>query len=109
MSLAHCSHRFGDRGAFDFVLCDAVRPFSPLQGEGGEVMSSPLITAVAVPIALSFLILGIVYGVGIKSITSPNDVPEFMAKGLKTLVPMMVLFFAVSQFLAWFKASNLGS
>lgn len=84
-------------------------PFSPLQGEGGEVMSSPLITAVAVPIAVSFLILGIVYGVGIKSITSPSDVPEFMAKGLKTLVPMMVLFFAVAQFLAWFKASNLGS
>ena len=84
-------------------------PFSPLQGKDGEVMSSPLITAVAVPIAVTFLILGIVYGVGIKSITAPSDVPEFMAKGLKTLVPMMVLFFAVAQFLAWFKASNLGS
>lgn len=84
-------------------------PFSPLQGEGGDVMSSPLITAVAVPIAVTFLVLGIIYGVGIKSITSPNDVPTYMAKGLKTLVPMMVLFFAVSQFLAWFKASNLGS
>jgi len=32
-----------------------------------------------------------------------------MAKGLKTLLPMMVLFFAVSQFLAWFTMSNLGS
>lgn len=84
-------------------------PFSPLQGEGGDVMSSPLITAVAVPIAVTFLVLGIIYGVGIESITSPNDVPTYMAKGLKTLVPMMVLFFAVSQFLAWFKASNLGS
>ncbi|MCX2164025.1 AbgT family transporter [Corynebacterium auriscanis] len=84
-------------------------PFSPLQGEGGDVMSSPLITAVAVPIALTFLILGIVYGVGIKSITSLSDVPTFMGRGIETLIPMMVLFFAVSQFLAWFKASNLGS
>lgn len=84
-------------------------PFSPLQGEGGEVMSSPLITAVAVPIGASFLILGLIYGLGIKSITKASDVPDFMARGLKSLLPMMVLFFAVSQFLAWFKASNLGA
>ena len=32
-----------------------------------------------------------------------------MAKGLESLLPMMVLFFAVSQFLAWFQWSNLGS
>ena len=83
-------------------------PGSPLQGENGEVMSSPLITAVAVPIGAAFLILGLVYGLGIKSITEASDVPDFMARGLKTLLPMMVLFFAVSQFLAWFKASNLG-
>lgn len=84
-------------------------PGSPLQGEGGEVMSSPLITAVAVPIGAAFLILGLVYGLGIKSIKKASDVPDFMARGLKTLLPMMVLFFAVSQFLAWFKASNLGA
>lgn len=82
---------------------------SPLQGEGGAVMESPLITAVAVPIALAFFFMGLIYGVIAGTITSPSDIPEMMAKGLKTLLPMMVLFFAVSQFLAWFTWTNLGN
>jgi aminobenzoyl-glutamate transport protein len=81
---------------------------SPLQGEGGSVMDSPLITDIAVPIALGFFLLGTVYGVAVGSVTSASDIPEFMVRGLKTLLPMMVLFFAVSQFLAWFQWSNLG-
>ena len=82
---------------------------SPLQGPGGEVMESPLIKDVAVPITLAFFFLGLVYGVIAGTINSPGDIPEFMAQGLKTLLPMMVLFFAVSQFLAWFQWSNLGN
>ncbi|HIW95012.1 MAG TPA: AbgT family transporter [Candidatus Corynebacterium gallistercoris] len=84
-------------------------PGSPLQGEGGSVMESPLIRSVAVPIAAAFFFFGLIYGVLAKTITSAADIPEFMGRGIKTLVPMLVLFFAVSQFLAWFKNSNLGS
>ena len=83
-------------------------PASPLSGPDGEFMESPLITAIAVPIALAFLTVGIVYGVVANTITEAADVPDFMAKGIKTLVPMLVLFFAVAQFLAWFEWSNLG-
>lgn len=83
-------------------------PGSPLQGEGGAVMESPLITDIAVPIALAFFLLGTVYGVIVGTVTSFGDLPQFMVRGLKTLLPMMVLFFAVSQFLAWFEWSNLG-
>lgn len=72
-------------------------------------MESPLIRAIAVPIALMFLAVGLVYGFVTKSITGAADVPAFMAKGLTTLVPILVLFFAVAQFLAWFNWSNLGS
>ena len=82
---------------------------SPLQGPGGEVMESPLIKQVAVPIALGFFVLGLLYGVLAGTITKAQDVPDFMAKGLRTLVPMMVLFFAIAQFLAWFQWSNLGN
>lgn len=82
---------------------------SPLQGPGGAVMESPLIRAVAVPIALAFFLCGLGYGLTVKSITQAGDIPEFMAKGVATLIPMLVLFFAVSQFLAWFTNSNLGS
>ncbi len=84
-------------------------PGSPLQGEGGAVMESPLITDVGVPIAAGFFLLGVVYGLVAKTLTKWHQVPEWMARGLKTLLPMMVLFFAVAQFLAWFTESNLGS
>lgn len=83
-------------------------PGSPLAGPDGEIMDSPLIRAIAVPIAGMFFLCGIVYGLVAKSITSSADIPDFMAAGLKTMLPMIVLFFAVSQFLAWFEWSNLG-
>ena len=83
-------------------------PGSPLTGPDGEIMDSPLIRALAVPIAGMFFLCGIVYGLVAKSITSSADIPDFMAAGLKTMLPMIVLFFAVAQFLAWFEWSNLG-
>lgn len=83
-------------------------PGSPLAGPDGETMDSPLIRSIAVPIAGVFFLCGIVYGLVAKSITSSGDIPEFMAAGLKTMLPMIVLFFAVAQFLAWFEWSNLG-
>lgn len=83
-------------------------PGSPLQGKGGAVMESPLITDIAVPISVGFFLLGTVYGLTIKSITKATDIPDFMAKGLQTMLPMLVLFFVVAQFIAWFEASNLG-
>ncbi len=82
-------------------------PASPFYSEE-SAMSSPLVKAVTVPISLMFLGLGVVYGITIKSITSLGDIPTFMAKGLTTLIPMVVLFFMVAQFLAWFQWSNLG-
>lgn len=82
-------------------------PFSPYYSAEGA-LESPLIRAVAVPITLMFFLLGLTYGLVAGTITSPGDIPEFMAKGLKTLLPMIVLFFAVAQFLAWFSWSNLG-
>ncbi|MDK8709148.1 AbgT family transporter [Corynebacterium pseudodiphtheriticum] len=83
-------------------------PGSPLAGPDGEIMDSPLIRAIAVPIAGMFFLCGIVYGLVAKSITSSADIPDFMAAGLKTMLPMIVLFFAVAQFLAWFEWSHLG-
>ena len=84
-------------------------PGSPFARPDEGFMQSPLIQAIAVPIALAFFITGLVYGLIVGTVKSPSDIPSFMAKGLESLLPMMVLFFAVSQFLAWFQWSNLGS
>lgn len=97
-----------------FILCLAAYfallfiSGSPLQGEGGEVMESPLITSIAVPIAVIFFILGVVYGLSRKTITKSTDIPVFMERGLESMLPILVLFFVVSQFVAWFTASNIG-
>ncbi len=83
-------------------------PGSPLRGEGDGILNSVLLTDVVVSIAAFFAIAGIAYGLGAKTITSSADVPAFMERGLGTLTTMMVLFFAVAQFTAYFKWSNIG-
>lgn len=94
---------------FVFYFLLLFLPASPFARPEEGFMESPLIRAIAVPIALMFLAVGLVYGFVTKSITGAADVPAFMAKGLTTLVQILVLFFAVAQFLAWFNWSNLGS
>ncbi|QPK79731.1 AbgT family transporter [Corynebacterium lizhenjunii] len=83
-------------------------PGSPFASPDGEFMNSPLIRSIAIPISLAFFLVGAVYGLVVGTIKEAGDFPEFMAKGLQTLVPMIVLFFMVAQFLAWFSWSNLG-
>ncbi|PAT14705.1 p-aminobenzoyl-glutamate transporter [Corynebacterium sp. NML 120412] len=90
-------------------FCLLFIPGSPFARPEEGFMESPLIRAIAVPISLAFFLMGLVYGLIVGTITSAADIPEFMARGLKTLLPMLVLFFAVSQFLAWFNWSNLGA
>lgn len=82
-------------------------PGSPF-AEDGAVMDSPLIRSIAVPISLMFFGVGVAYGLASGSIRKASDIPEMMEKGLGTMLGMIVLFFAVSQFLAWFEWSNLG-
>ncbi len=84
-------------------------PGSPLRGEGDGILNSPLLTDIVVSIALFFAVVGIAYGLAAKTIRSSADVPAFMEKGLGTLTAMMVLFFAVAQFTAYFSWSNLGT
>ena len=83
-------------------------PASPFARPDEGFMESPLIQAIAIPISLIFLATGLVYGLVVGTINESADIPKFMAKGLESLLPILVLFFAVSQFLAWFQWSNLG-
>ncbi|GAB3528371.1 AbgT family transporter [Arthrobacter monumenti] len=83
-------------------------PSSPFLGEDGGVLTSPLMTGIAVVIGVVFLALGTVYGLTVGTITAPRDIPPFMARGVKELGPIIVLFFAAAQFIAYFKWSELG-
>lgn len=84
-------------------------PGSPLQGEDGDPLESPLLTDIAVPIALAFLAVGITYGVAAGTIRRPSDIPNLMARSIKELAPIVVIFFAAAQFIAYFSWSNIGT
>jgi len=64
---------------------------SPLRGKGGAI------------------VIGTVYGIVIGKIRTSRDLPDMMVGGLKELAPVLVLFFTISQFLAYFQWTNLGS
>ncbi|MFJ9088910.1 AbgT family transporter [Streptomyces sp. NPDC102384] len=81
---------------------------SPLRGEGGSVVASPLFDNIAVILMVFFMVIGIVYGLTVRTITAAQDIPDLMGRGLRELVPVLVLFFVVAQFLGYFKWSNIG-
>ncbi|MFD5782323.1 AbgT family transporter [Streptomyces sp. NPDC126933] len=82
---------------------------SPLRAADGAVIESPLFDNIAIFLALFFLVIGVVYGRLTRAIASNHDVPAFMADGLRSIAPLLVIFFAVSQFVALFKWTNIGT
>lgn len=86
-------------------------PISPLAGQDPELgtLSSVLITDISGPIGLMFLVVGVTYGVVAGAITRPAEIPELMAKGLRDITPLLVLFFAAAQFIALFAWTNMGT
>ncbi|MDF3309640.1 AbgT family transporter [Rhodococcus sp. T2V] len=83
-------------------------PDSQLIGEGGSIVESVVVENIAVFISLLFAILGFVYGRTVKSIPSLSDIPDVMSEGISRIAPVIVLFFAVSQFLAYFNWTGIG-
>ncbi|GAB3999551.1 AbgT family transporter [Nocardioides marmoraquaticus] len=95
--------------AYVVVLVLAVLPNgSWLRGADGAVLESPLLTGLALVLGLFFAIVGTVYGFAAGTFTRAQDVVTSMVEGVKALAPILVLFFAISQFLAYFKWTYLG-
>ena len=81
---------------------------SPLRGKDGSIVDSPFLDGIAMVVAVLFGLVGIAYGVTVGAIERAADVPRLMAEGIKQMAPVLVLFFAIAQFLAYFDWSNLG-
>ncbi|MBL1101545.1 AbgT family transporter [Streptomyces sp. 205] len=81
---------------------------SPLRGEGGSIVESPVLSGIAVVLGLLFAVLGAVYGRATGTVRGSRDIPDFMAQGMREMAPILVLFFAISQFLAYFKWTGVG-
>lgn len=91
------------------IIVAAVVPAgSPLRNENGGLVPSPFLESAVAIFAIFFLFLGWIYGRTVGKIKTSQDGINFMAEAVKELAPTLVLFFAISQFLAWFKWTNLG-
>lgn len=84
-------------------------PGSPLLGENGSIAQSVVVSNISVFIALLFALLGFVYGRSTGTIPRLSAVPTIMTDGVSKIAPVIVLFFAASQFLAYFTWTGIGS
>ncbi|WP_306507174.1 AbgT family transporter [Corynebacterium sp.] len=81
---------------------------SPLRGEGNGILNSPVMTGMAGIIGLFFALVGLAYGLVSGSYKSVGEVLPAMIDGFRSMAPILVLFFAISQFLAYFKWTGIG-
>jgi len=88
------------------VLLLTVTPNAPLRGDG-DFGDSPFLNGIAYIIAILFGSAGIAYGKRHGDIKTMADVPKIMSQGLVTMAPVLVLFFAIAQFLEYFKWTGI--
>jgi aminobenzoyl-glutamate transport protein len=60
-------------------------------------------------ITIVFLVTGVAFGVGAKTITTVQDAIDAVTKTFSDLGPLLFLFFVISQFVAYFNYSNIGT
>lgn len=82
---------------------------SPLRNAEGGLVPSPFLNSAVALFGIYFFVIGWIYGKTTGKIKTAQDAVGYMAESVKELAPTLVLFFAISQFLAWFKWTNLGA
>lgn len=96
-------------GFIAFLVVAMVPSSSPLRGEDGGIVDSPLVGGMALVLGVFFAVLGTVYGRMTGAFSAARDIIAAMADGTRSMAPILVLFFAISQFLAYFKWTNIGN
>ncbi|BCV47436.1 AbgT family transporter [Shewanella algae] len=93
------------------VLALTVVPeWGPLRHpETGEVAGSPFLKGIVVFIFICFAIPGLVYGKVVGTMKKDTDVINAMSHSMSTMGMYIVLVFFASQFVAFFKWTNLGA
>lgn len=76
---------------------------------GSLIDHSPLMNSIVVIIALVFLTLGVVYGIGTGYIKSDKDIVREMGKSMSTMGGYIVLVFFAAQFVQYFSQTNVGT
>lgn len=100
---------WGLLGTVAAVTLLTVLPDAPLRNpETGDIFNnSPLMDSLIFIITLLFLIAGICYGVGARTITSSVDVINGITKTFAGLASLVFLLLLISQFIAYFNFTNM--
>jgi aminobenzoyl-glutamate transport protein len=93
------------------VLALSLPAGAPLRNPAtGELVGdSPLMQSLVCLIMLAFGLTGLAYGWGAKTIHTTDGVIDAMTKTLADLGGLLLLFFVISQFVAYFNFSNIGT
>jgi aminobenzoyl-glutamate transport protein len=86
-------------------------PGAPLRNpDTGELVgSSPFMNGLIALIMVVFLVTGAAYGAGARTMTSLTDVIKAIEKTLSGMGGLIFLFLIISQFVAYFNYSNMGT
>lgn len=76
---------------------------------GALVGRSPFMDSLVFLIMLAFLVAGIAYGLGAKTIRKTDDAIDAITATFADLAGLLFLFFVISQFVAYFNFSNIGT
>jgi aminobenzoyl-glutamate transport protein len=71
--------------------------------------NSPFMDSLVFLIMIVFLVTGVAYGIGARTIRSVQDVIDAITKTFSDLGGLLFLFFVISQFVAYFNYSNIGT
>jgi aminobenzoyl-glutamate transport protein len=94
-----------------FVLLLLLPPGAPLRNAetGAMIANSPFMNSLIVTIALIFMVCGIAYGKGAKTMTTTNDALAAMQKAIGSLSGLILLLLVISQFIAFFNYTNMAT
>lgn len=84
-------------------------PDSPLRGEGGTLVPSPVLSGIVPLMFVAFVLAGVVYGIAARTLAKPSDVPQMMADSVTSMSGYIVLILAIGQVIAIFNWSGVGT
>src|SRR5262249_13965410 len=89
----------------------ALPPGAPLRNPDTRALvgNSPFMDSLVFLIMIVFLVAGAAYGVGAGTVKSVQDGIDAVTKTFSDLGGLLFLFFVISQFVAYFNYSNMGT
>ena len=84
---------------------------APLRHPDTDVLigNSPFMNGLIALIMILFLVTGAAYGFGARTMTSLTDIIKSMEKAMSGLGGLILLFLVLSQFIAYFNYTNMGT